>query len=91
MRRAENKNPLPIGGRKLTTYNVFFCKEFFRVLKKLRKRYPSVQRDTREALEDLVENPELGILVLGAEGVRKYRVRSSDLARGKSGSFSFIS
>ena len=74
----------------MTTYEVVLGKEFKRAIKKLRKRFPSIQADVKKALKDLVENPELGILLGGLEGVRKYRVRSTDLARGKSGGFRLI-
>ena len=70
--------------------DVVFSASFKRSIKKLKKRFPSVKNDTRLALEVLLENPELGILIPEGSGVRKLRVKNSDLKRGKSGSYRLL-
>lgn len=59
-------------------------------LKRLKKKNPHVNADVKIALQALVENPSLGVVIPGALGARKLRVRNSDLQRGKSGGYRLI-
>lgn len=71
-------------------YDVIFASSFKRSLKRLEKRFRSVKKDVKIAIEVLLENPELGAEIQGGSGVRKLRVKNSDLKRGKSGGYRLI-
>ncbi len=71
-------------------YNVVFGPAFTRCIKALKKRFPSVKRDVKLAIEILLENPIIGSIIPGASGVRKLRVRNSDLRQGKSGGYRML-
>ena len=71
-------------------YEVVFCKSFARCIKALRKRFPSVKNDVELAIEILLDNPSIGSAIPGAGGVRKLRVRNSDLSQGKSGGYRML-
>ncbi|QTA80917.1 putative toxin-antitoxin system, toxin component, RelE/RelB-like [Desulfonema limicola] len=71
-------------------YDVVFGSAFKRCVKKLKKRYPSVIRDVETAIEVLLNNPLLGVLIPGGSGIRKLRIRNSDAKRGKSGSYRML-
>ncbi len=72
------------------TYDVILTHSFKRSLKKLEKRYRSVKKDVKIAVEVLLENPELGVEIQGDPSVRKLRLKNSDLQRGKSGGYRLI-
>ncbi len=74
----------------MMNYDVVFGHAFKRSIKKLKKRYPSVSRDVKTAVEVLLDNPRLGVLIPGCPGVRKLRIRNSDVKRGKSGSYRML-
>ncbi len=40
------------------------------------KRFRSVKKDIKNAIEVLLENPELGVEIQGGSGVRKVRVKN---------------
>ena len=44
-----------------------------------------MRADVIAAIEEILHLPTLGIVVPGSGGVRKLRIRSTDLKRGKSG------
>lgn len=71
-------------------YDIYLCSPFKRSIKRLTKRFPHVKDDAVAALRELTQNPMLGVLISGAQGVRKLRVRSTDLRRGKSGGFRLL-
>jgi mRNA-degrading endonuclease RelE of RelBE toxin-antitoxin system len=71
-------------------YNIVFGPSFKRSLKNLQKRFPSVKRDVELAIEILLENPRLGTVIPGGSGVRKLRVKNSDIQRGKSGGYRLL-
>jgi len=72
-------------------YNaVILADSFKRSVKKLEKRFPSVRQDVKIAIKVLSENPKLGVLIPGGCGVRKLRIRNSDIQRGKSGSYRLL-
>ena len=71
-------------------YDIILGPAFKRSIKALKKRFPSVKRDVELAIEILLENPDIGSVIPGASGVRKLRVRNSDLSRGKSGDYRML-
>jgi mRNA-degrading endonuclease RelE of RelBE toxin-antitoxin system len=71
-------------------YEMVFSPAFTRCIKALRKRFPTVKRDVELAIEILLENPTLGSVIPGTTGVRKLRVRNSDLIQGKSGGYRML-
>lgn len=74
----------------MTDCDVIFGTGFKKSIKKLKKRFPSVKKDTRLAIEVLLGNPKLGVLIPESSGVRKLRVNNSDMKRGKSGSYRLL-
>ena len=72
------------------SYDVVLTDSLRQSVRQLRKRYRHVKDDLMVAARTLVENPDLGALLTGGHGVRKLRVRSSDLSRGKSGGFRLL-
>jgi len=71
-------------------YDIVFGPSFKRGIRKLKKRFPSVKKDIALAVDILLENPELGVLIPGGSDVRKLRVRNSDMKRGKSGGYRLL-
>ncbi|PIX17900.1 addiction module antitoxin [Candidatus Desantisbacteria bacterium CG_4_8_14_3_um_filter_40_12] len=71
-------------------FRICFSKPFKRSLQQLRKRYPQIQSDIESAIEVLFLHPSLGILIPHTIGVRKLRVPSSNMARGKRGGFRLL-
>ncbi|GAK60824.1 toxin-antitoxin system, toxin component, RelE family [Candidatus Vecturithrix granuli] len=71
-------------------YEIVLGPSFKRSVKVLKKRFPSVTRDVELAIEVLLENPHLGAVIPGSSGVRKIRIKNSDLTRGKSGGYRML-
>ncbi|MFH1860701.1 MAG: type II toxin-antitoxin system RelE/ParE family toxin [bacterium] len=71
-------------------FRVCFSKSFKRSLRQLRKRYPQIQSDIESAIEALFLHPSLGVLIPHTPSVRKLRVPSSDMERGKRGGFRLL-
>ena len=71
-------------------YDIVFIPSFRRSIRKLKKRFPGVKKDVRLAIDILSENPRLGALIPRGSDVRKLRVRSSDMKRGKSGGYRLL-
>jgi mRNA-degrading endonuclease RelE of RelBE toxin-antitoxin system len=59
-------------------------------VRRLQKRFPHIKDDVRVAIQALLQEPRLGVVIPGGSGIRKLRVRSSDMQRGKSGSFRLL-
>jgi len=72
------------------SYKVFLSRSFKRSLKSLLKRFPHAKDDVSLALGEVVQTPTLGVMVPKSGGVRKVRVRSSDMPKGKSGGFRLL-
>lgn len=72
------------------SYDVVLTASFKRSLKPLQKRYPRVKQDVRIAIRTILETPHLGVVISGSGGVRKLRLRNSDLRRGKSGGYRLL-
>lgn len=70
--------------------SLYLSASFKRSIKLLKKRFPHIQGDISLALEEMARMPTLGVMIPGSGGVRKVRVRSSDLVRGKSGGFRLL-
>jgi mRNA-degrading endonuclease RelE of RelBE toxin-antitoxin system len=72
------------------SYSVYLPDSFKRSLKRLTRRFPHVRADAIAAIGEVLHLPVLGAVVPGSGGVRKLRIRSSDLKRGKSGGFRLL-
>jgi mRNA-degrading endonuclease RelE of RelBE toxin-antitoxin system len=72
------------------SYNVVLTRSFKHSIKQLEKRFRHVKDDVRVAIQVLLETPTLGVVVPGAYGVRKLRVRNSDLGKGKRGGYRLL-
>ena len=72
------------------SYKVALPGSFLESIKHLKKKYPHTNADAKTALQVLIENPFLGVVIQGGSGTRKLRVRNSNLTRGKSGGYRLI-
>ena len=71
-------------------YKIVLTDSFKRSLKRLQKRYPQAKADVKEAVGSLLQNPQAGVIIPRGSGVRKLRVRNSNLQRGKSGGYRLL-
>jgi mRNA-degrading endonuclease RelE of RelBE toxin-antitoxin system len=67
-----------------------FLPRFDRAVKQLKKQYRQVVDDLTIAFEHIEENPEAGAVIPRDYSVRKLRVSSRDMQRGKSGGFRLL-
>ena len=67
------------------SYNVVLTPSFKHSVKKLQKRFRHVKDDVGVAVRGLLQTPRLGVVIPGGAGVRKLRVRNTDLSKGKRG------
>lgn len=65
-------------------------KRFERSIKKLKKRYPKIAKDVAKAFEEIETNPEIGVVIPDDFNIRKLRVASTDMKRGKSGGYRLL-
>lgn len=72
------------------TSKFVFTTQFERGIKQLKKHYRNIASDIELALESLESNPELGAIIPDDYQVRKLRVASRDMKRGKSGGFRLL-
>ena len=72
------------------SYKVVLAPSFKRSVKKLKKRYRHVKDDARAAIHVLLQTPKLGVVIPGGSGIRKLRVRNTDLRKGKSGGYRLL-
>mgnify|MGYP000676651693 CR=1 FL=1 len=72
------------------SYEIVLCDSFKKAVKQLDKHYPHVKDDMKEIINSIQSNPEQGDVIPGGKGVRKVRVKNSDLRRGKSGSYRVV-
>jgi len=75
--------PHLIGNGTLMSYNVVLTRSFKHSVKRLQRRFPHVKDDVWVAIQVLLQTPRLGVVISGGSGVRKLRVRNSDLGKGK--------
>jgi mRNA-degrading endonuclease RelE of RelBE toxin-antitoxin system len=71
-------------------YRIVLTRPFKGSVKKLTKRYSHVKEDVRTAVEVLLQTPSLGVVIPGGSGVRKLRVRNTDLQKGKSAGYRLL-
>ena len=71
-------------------YSVVLTRSFKRSVKRLEKRFRHVKNDVRIAIQVLLQSPRLGVVVPGTSGMRKLRVRNTDLSKGKSGGYRLL-
>lgn len=64
-------------------YTIEFLPKFIKELKRLQKKYRSIENDVDKLMESLSVNPSQGADLSG--GVRKVRMAISDKGKGKSG------
>jgi len=74
----------------LKSYKVQFGNSFSHSVKKLEKRYPHVKDDIHIAIGLLAKRPKSGAIIRGSSGLRKLRVRNSDIKRGKRAGYRLI-
>ncbi len=72
------------------TSKFVFMPRFERSVKQLKKRYRRIADDLTQALESIEENPSIGNVIPDDYLVRKLRVASRDMQRGKSGGFRLL-
>ena len=65
------------------SYNVVLTRSFKHSVKRLQKRFQHVKGDVRVAIQVLLQTPRLGVVIPGGSGVRKLRVRNTDLTKGR--------
>ena len=71
-------------------YDVFLPEFFKRIVKDLKKKYPSVTEDLKPVLRLVASNPGLGKALQGFGDIMKLRVKNSDIGKGKSGGYRLI-
>ncbi len=69
---------------------VVLSTSFKHCIKRYKKRYPHVKDDVKTAIFHLLQSPDAGALIPGGNGARKFRVRNSDIRKGKSGGYRLI-
>ncbi len=72
------------------SYKVILTRSFKSSVERLVKRFPHVKEDVRIAIQTLIQTPRLGVVIPGGEGVRKLRVRNTDLSKGKSSGYRLL-
>ena len=72
------------------TSEFYLTPRFDRSVRKLKKRHPKINTDLVSAFTELEENPEAGIVIPNDFMIRKLRVASTDMLRGKSGGFRLL-
>lgn len=63
---------------------------FERSLKKLTKRFPHLKTDLKKAFAEIETEPTTGNVIPDDFNIRKLRVSSTDMQRGKSGGFRLL-
>jgi len=72
------------------SYNVVLTPSFKHSVRKLQKQFRHVKDDVRVAIQVLLQTPRLGVVIPGGSGVRKLRVRNTDLTKGKRGGYRLL-
>lgn len=79
-----------IGGVTFVASKFVFMPRFDRNVKQLRKHYRHILTDVEESLENLLNNPNASTVIPNDYAVRKLRLASRDMQRGKSGGFRLL-
>ncbi len=72
------------------TSKFYLTPRFDRSIRKLKKRYSKISDDLVKTFTDLEDNPESGVVIPDDFMIRKLRVASADMKRGKSGGFRLL-
>ena len=72
------------------SYNVVLTSSFKHSVRQLKKRFRHVKDDVGVAVRVLLQTPRLGVVIPGGSGVRKLRVRNTDLGKGKRGGYRLL-
>jgi mRNA-degrading endonuclease RelE of RelBE toxin-antitoxin system len=72
------------------SYEVVLARSFKHSVRRLKKRFRNVQNDVKVAVRELLQTPKLGVVIRGGYGVRKLRVRNTDLGKGKSSGYRLL-
>lgn len=72
------------------TFRFYRTQRFERSVKKLKKHYPKITSDLVPAFQVIESNPQIGMIIPDDFAIRKLRVASSDMKRGKSGGFRLL-
>lgn len=72
------------------TCRFVFMPDFERAVKQLKKRFRNLANDLEKALDEIETNPSIGTVIPNDYQVRKLRVASRDMQRGKSGGFRLL-
>ena len=72
------------------SYNLVLTPSFKHSVRKLKKRFRHVKDDVGVAIRVLLQTPRLGLVIPRSFGVRKLRVRNTDLAKGKRGGYCLL-
>ena len=72
------------------TSKFVYMPRFERAVKNLKKRYRNIAFDVEVALETIANHPETGTVIPNDYAVRKLRVASRDMQRGKSGGYRLL-
>ncbi len=72
------------------SYNLVLTPSFKHSVRKLKKRFRRVKDDVGVAIQVLLQAPRLGVVIPGGSGVRKLRVRNTDLSKGKRGGYRLL-
>ena len=69
-------------------YSIKIVKRFEKDVKKLKKKFPKIKQDLQLLVEELYNNPTLGMSL--GENIYKIRIPNSSIPIGKSGGFRVI-
>jgi len=72
------------------SFEIVFASSFKRSIKRLQNRFPHVKDDVQVAISTLLKSPKLGTVIPEGKGVRKLRVRNTDISKGKSSGYRLI-
>jgi len=72
------------------SYSIVLTRSFKKSIKRLKKRFRHVKDDVRVAIQVLLQSPQLGVVIPGSSGIRKLRVRNTDLPKGKSSGYRLL-
>lgn len=72
------------------SYNIVLTQSFKHSVKQLARRFRHVKDDVHIAVQVLLQSPALGATIPGSSGVRKLRIRNTDLPKGKRGGYRLL-
>ena len=79
-----------IGGHISMSFKFQVTSRFERSIKRLKKRFPKITKDIAKAFEEIEANPEIGVIIPDDFNIRKLRLASTDMKRGKSGGYRLL-